>query len=83
MARLNSLLLAIVLMQASHVAAQSLRPDDKLIAAIDKLVEKNGIHANEPGVAVLIHQPGKLLFMKGYGLAQSQDQEADLATHDV
>src|SRR5579863_4399403 len=43
--------------------------DDRLVAKIDKLVERQGLHVDAPGVAVLIHQPGKLLFQKGYGLA--------------
>lgn len=44
-------------------------PSPQLVAAIDKLVERNGVHADEPGVAILIRQPGKLTFHKGYGLA--------------
>ena len=44
------------------------------MVAIDQLVEAQGIQANEPGVAVLIHQPGKLLFQKGYGLATLQPE---------
>ena len=39
-------------------------PSPQLVAAIDKLVEKNGIHGEEPGVAILIRQPGKLNFHK-------------------
>ena len=61
--------IAILLGLPEQSDAQSLRPDDSLVAAIDKLVEANGINASEPGVAVLIHQPGKLLFQKGYGMA--------------
>lgn len=63
------LILAAVLALPGRAEAQSPGPDDKLVAAIDKLVEKNGIHDKVPGVAVLIHQPGRLLFQKGYGLA--------------
>ncbi len=46
-----------------------MRPSKDLVAAIDKLVVRQGGVASEPGVAILVHQPGKLLFQKGYGLA--------------
>ena len=67
--------LAIVLAVAGRTGAQTPDADEKLAAAIDKLVQKNGIHAEVPGVAVLIHQPGKLLFQKGYGLANVKTQK--------
>ena len=43
-----------------------------LVAAVDRFVQKLGITADSPGVAVLIHQPGRLHFQKGYGLANLQ-----------
>src|SRR5262249_38662824 len=43
--------------------------DEKLTAAIDALIEEEGTGDDEPGVAVLIHQPRQLLFQQGYGLA--------------
>lgn len=52
------------LAQAQHPA-----PSPKLISAVDKVVENNGIDSSGPGVAILIHQPGKVVFQKGYGLA--------------
>ena len=73
--RVCQFVLACLLVLPSQASAQSLRPDDKLVAAIDKLVEKNGINSDEPGVAILIHQPGKLLFKKGYGLANLKTEK--------
>jgi len=69
------LFLVTILPVSSPVRAQSPPPDDKLVAAIDKLVEKIGIADGEPGVAVLVHQPGKLLFQKGYGLANLKTKQ--------
>lgn len=64
------LLVAILFVVGARATiAPAQEPDAKLVAAIDKIVEKNGITNTEPGVAVLIHQPGKLHFQKGYGLA--------------
>lgn len=53
----------------------SLRADDtpeanpRMIAVVDRVVERQGIAANEPGVAIWVHQPGRLRLQKGYGLA--------------
>lgn len=60
---------------SARVSAQPPKPDDKLVTSIDKLVEKQGIDGKGPGVAVLIHQPGKLLFKKGYGLANLKTEK--------
>jgi len=49
--------------------SQETRPSGKLVAAIDHLIQKSGILAFEPGIAILVRQPGKLMFQKGYGLA--------------
>lgn len=49
--------------------------DEKLAAAIDKVVEKQGFRSGEPGVAVLIRQPGRFQFQKGYGLANLKSQQ--------
>lgn len=43
-------------------------------AAIDSLVKKHGFKADGPGVAILIVEPGKPAFMKGYGLARLRDK---------
>jgi CubicO group peptidase (beta-lactamase class C family) len=59
----------IVMCLIETASAQSNAPDAKLVAAIDKAVERQGITADEPGVAVMIIQPGKLMFQKGYGRA--------------
>ena len=47
----------------------------KLIAAIDRVVEKQGVTADEPGVAVWIQQPGQVLFQKGYGVTSLKTKE--------
>ena len=58
---------------AGTTLAQDLRPSAELVAAIDKLVAKNGIDDDSPGVAIFIRVPGKLHFQKGYGLASVKD----------
>lgn len=60
---------------AGIVAAQELRPSAAFVEAVDKIVAKNDYTADEPGLAILIHKPGKLLFMKGYGLANLGSEE--------
>ena len=40
-----------------------------LEAAVDALVQKTGVKATDPGLAVLLTKPGRILLMKGYGLA--------------
>ncbi len=55
--------------------SQETRPNGKLVAAIDRLVEKSGILATEPGIAILVRQPGKLMFQKGYGLANIESSQ--------
>jgi CubicO group peptidase (beta-lactamase class C family) len=72
---LPALMLASLFGVADSAFAQAPSADAKLVAAIDKLVEKNGIRADEPGVAVLVHQPGRLVFQKGYGCANLQTKE--------
>jgi CubicO group peptidase (beta-lactamase class C family) len=51
-------------------------PDAAVVKAIDELVKKNGFTADGPGLAILVYQPGKLLFKKGYGLANLPKQTA-------
>ena len=41
--------------------------------AVDRLVKKHGIREDTPGVAILIVEPKKPAFMKGYGLARLRD----------
>jgi CubicO group peptidase (beta-lactamase class C family) len=61
---------------AAAALAEDLRPSDELVSAIDRLVAKSGIDADGPGVAILLRVPGKLLFQKGYGLAEVKEQTA-------
>lgn len=68
-------LFAMYLVHSPEVRADEPNDSAKLVAAIDKLVEKNGIEAQGPGVAILVRQPGKVLFQKGYGLANVKTQE--------
>jgi CubicO group peptidase (beta-lactamase class C family) len=43
-------------------------PNPAVAAAIDELVKKHGLDEG-PGVAILVFQPGRFVFKKGYGLA--------------
>ncbi|MBA4017475.1 MAG: hypothetical protein C0483_09915 [Pirellula sp.] len=43
--------------------------DERLTKGIDRLVAREGITDDSPGVAILVYQPGKINFRKGYGLA--------------
>jgi CubicO group peptidase (beta-lactamase class C family) len=49
-------------------------PDAALQGAIDEIIKKRSINDQEPGVAILIIQPGRWIFQKGYGLANLHDQ---------
>jgi len=74
MIRYRWLLWAVVFLMTKPLENQSCfsqetRPNGKLVAAIDQLVQESGILASEPGIAILIRHPGKLMFQKGYGLA--------------
>ncbi len=72
----SSLFLLLLICGMVEVAHSQTPPaDPKLISAIDRIVENNGISADEPGVAILIHQPGKLLFKKAYGLANLKNEK--------
>ncbi len=51
------------------VPIESSSGNEALTLAIDKLVEKQGFTTDGPGVAILISQPRRLLFKKGYGSA--------------
>lgn len=55
--------------QAAAADAQEPVGHERLVAAIDQLVEKSDITPDGPGIAILVQQPGRLLFKKGYGLA--------------
>src|SRR5262245_38124828 len=70
----RSLIVFVLVLSRGIAVAQPLEPDARLVAAIDKAVERNGITEDEPGVAVLIHQPDKVLFQKGYGLAELKER---------
>jgi CubicO group peptidase (beta-lactamase class C family) len=58
----------------SSARSEPLAADPALTAAIDKLVAKNGISADTPGVAIAVQQPGRVQFAKGYGLARLRDK---------
>jgi len=70
---LNHIATFLCLVAASAALAQDPRPSPELVAAIDKLVTKNGIDHGSPGVAIFIRMPGRLHFQKGYGLASVKD----------
>lgn len=42
--------------------------------AVDNLAKKFGVDSEDPGIAVLVMKPGRVLFMKGYGLASLKDK---------
>ena len=74
MIRLRSYLCAIAFLMTKSLEnqccySQETRPNEKLVAAIDHLVQKYGILDSEPGIAILLRQPGKISFQKAYGLA--------------
>lgn len=56
------------------VVGETLADESPLARAIDRLVKKQGISPDTPGVAILIVEPGKLEFKKGYGLARLRDK---------
>ena len=56
--------------------------DDQLTEAIDRLAASEGITDDGPGVAVLVFQPGKINFRKGYGLADLKS-EAPITTRTM
>ena len=53
--------------------AQESKPSRKFVAAIDRVMQQQGFRSDEPGAAILILQPGKLHFSKGYGQARLKD----------
>ena len=67
--------LALLILVVGLANAQDLRPTAAFEKAIDKLVAKQGFTADEPGLAIMIQTPGKLLFTKGYGLANLATNE--------
>jgi CubicO group peptidase (beta-lactamase class C family) len=68
------LALFVLVLRPGAPRAQAPEADPGLVAAIDKLVRKKGVTDGTPGVAVLVHQPGRLHFAKGYGLANLRDK---------
>src|SRR5438876_3215584 len=50
------------------------RADDPVAKAVDDLVRKQGITPDGPGVAILVSQPRRIQFQKGYGLARLKDR---------
>jgi CubicO group peptidase (beta-lactamase class C family) len=67
-------LAALVLVVAASLAGGELRGDETLTKAVDRLVAKAGIDADEPGVAIWIYEPERVNFRKAYGLADLNAQ---------
>jgi CubicO group peptidase (beta-lactamase class C family) len=69
-------LMGIVLMnlQPNQACAQAGNRQAPLTAAIDALVKKNGITDEGPGVAILATQGNRVMFQKGYGLANLESR---------
>lgn len=53
---------------------ETLADEASLARAVDRLVKKRGFTDDGPGVAILIVEPGKPVFKKGYGLARLRDK---------
>ncbi len=53
----------------------SMKAPAQLIRAIDQLVAAEGVTTESPGVAIYIIQPGKFIFIKGYGRADLKTSE--------
>jgi CubicO group peptidase (beta-lactamase class C family) len=51
------------------------RGNEALEKAVDRLVRAEGVVRSEPGVAILVFQPGRRAFKKGYGLATLDDRQ--------
>lgn len=68
--------LSLLLVRPSTTRAEPPSAESPLLTAIDNLVKKTGFDADGPGVALLIHQPGRIDFKKGYGLAHLRDKTA-------
>lgn len=56
-------------------AADAPAAEPRLVAAIDRLVRRQGVKDDEPGVAIWIYEPGKLFFQKGYGVTSLTTKE--------
>src|SRR5262245_15179379 len=75
-------LLASLLTVSCAAGVEPLKSSDPLVAAIGKLVEEYGVTAEQPGVAVLVYQPGKMLVQYGWGLA-NLDSRAPITTQTM
>jgi CubicO group peptidase (beta-lactamase class C family) len=64
--RLNRVLLFFILLLLLSLSAQA--QQQGLTSAIDELLQQN-FKANEPGAAVIVVKDGKVIFRKGYGMA--------------
>ncbi len=60
-----------------NLGSRVLSADDALIRKIDKLVQELGVTSDGPGMAILIRQPGRVNFSKGYGLADLNRKNAN------
>lgn len=69
------LVVLLLLLMPYEAQAQVERISNELVSAIDRLAEKNGITRETPGLALLIYQPGRLRYAKGYGLANVERKE--------
>lgn len=74
MMRSNPQKLLFALCLATRALAQE--PSPAFVAAVDKLVAKWEMTGDAPGIAILVQQPGKLSFQKGYGLANLKTRAA-------
>ena len=67
--------LCILLPQVALAQADVAPGNRALSTAVAKLVRDTGIRSTEPGIAVLVTKPGRVLLMEGYGLANIASKE--------
>ncbi len=73
MMRVPTVSLCFLLCSNTSLFSQEEKNDEALTKLIDALVAKHEFNSETPGVAIMIHQPNKVVFKKGYGLANLRE----------
>ena len=66
---------ASLLLIGGAINGQETRPTKELISAIDRFIKSLEVDEMEPGLAILVREPGQLEFKKAYGLANLKTGE--------